>query len=74
MKVHMDDPNMFHLFKCMNLCQECIVIPFNTPDSAAGKDFSYHGQSLDEICLLDFVYDVNIFGYFKQKESDTIKL
>ena len=67
---NMMDQHVEHLFKCMSLCQDCLIIPFGDKK----KDFSYQGPSLDEVCLLDFVYDLGTFGHFIKRDSDTIYL
>lgn len=60
--------NMF--FLCANLCHECIVVESKKEKAT----FNYTGPSTDEVCLLDMARTVKEFGYYNDRDSETLLL
>jgi len=55
-------------FLCTNLCHDCIVVESKTKKNS----FQYTGTSTDEVCLLDMARSVKDFGFYNDRDSETL--
>ena len=76
MSNHTDDNNMKHLFNCIGLCHDCIIVDMDQDETERGKkkDLLYQGQSLDEHCLLDMAQKTGLFNYYVKKTTTSVVL
>ena len=62
---------LHNLFACISLCHVCFTIEKKTK---SGFQTEYSGPSVDEVCLLTALKDLNCTPHFLERDPENMRL